>query len=122
MSDSGESEGHSLLSNGSVTSCSRLWSSVSSPSSELFLTAGSSLHSVADCERDIERRGEEALRSVFGGSGRGKLRTLQMEPVFDNECGCLTVGSRGRGLRASGGEGAGDGVASSDAETISERA
>ena len=106
----------------SITSCSRLWSSVSSSSPALFLTPGSSLHSVDDCVREMDRRGEEGLPSHLGGSGRGKLLTLVIEPVLDNEWGCRTGGKGGRGLRAGGGEGAGDGVDSSHTETTSERA
>lgn len=105
-----------------VTSCSRLWSSVSSSSSELFLTAGSSRHNVADCVRHMDRRGEEGLPSFLGGSGRGKLLTLVMETVWDKEWGCRAGGRGGRGLRAGGDEGAGDGAMSSDAEMTWERA
>lgn len=67
----------------------------------------------------MERRGDEGLPSIFGGSGKGKLWTLVTEPVWDNLCG---DGSGGRGLRAGTGEGAGEEVASSDKEVTSERA
>lgn len=105
----------------SVTSCSRLWSSVSTSSSELFLTPGSSRHRVEDVVSDMERRGDEGL-PAFGGTGRGKLWTLVMEPVWENLFWGWTEGRGGRGLRAGGGEGAGEGAASSDAMVASERA
>lgn len=104
------------------TSCSRLLSSVSSSRLVLFLTPGKSCHSVDDCVRDKDRRGEEGLPSDFGGSGRGKLRTLVMEPTCDKEWGCGTVGKGGRGLRAGGGDGAGDWVLPSHTLVTSERA
>lgn len=104
-----------------VTSCSRLWSSVSTSSSELFLTPGSSLHRVEEVVSDMERRGDEGL-PTFGGSGKGKLWTLVMEPVWENLLWGWAEGMGGRGLRAGGGEGAGEGAASSDAEVASERA
>ena len=104
-----------------ITSCNRLWSSVSSSSSRLFLTPGRSLHSVADCVSEMDRRGEEGLPSLLGGSGRGKLLTLVMDPVWDKECGCGKGGRGGRGLRAGGGEGAGEAELSSHTDRTSER-
>lgn len=95
---------------------------MSSSSSELFLTPGSSRHRLEDFESDMERRGEGGLPSTFGGSGRGRLWTLVMEPVWENLCGGWVDGRGGRGLRAGGGEGAREGVVSSDTAVPSERA
>lgn len=105
-----------------VTSCSRLWSSVSSSSSTLFLTPGSSRHSVTACVSEMDRRGEDGRPSLLGGSGRGKLWTLVMEHVWDKEWGCGKGGRGGRGLHAGGAEGAGNTGGSSHTETPSERA
>lgn len=71
---------------------------------------------------DRERRGDDGLPSLFGGSGRGKLWMLVMEHAWNNLCGDWADGSGGRGLRASRGDGAGEGVVSSDTEVTSERA
>lgn len=70
---------------------------------------------------DMERRGDDGLPSLFGGSGRGKLWMLVMEPVWKTLCGGWAYGRGGRGLRAGTGEGAGEGVVSPDTEETSER-